>query len=262
MVQPTAEQGTAEHYAYVWEFLVMPEREREFLAAYGPSGSWSRLFRRAPGYVETMLLQDQTTPGRFLTVDRWSSSSAYDGFRERFEAEYQALDRDCEALTHHEACLGSYWELVRPAGEAERMPVHDHIVGTWQLVPELSIYEAGAPPASGVYDITRSGDRYDFVIRWRSEPGGPELSAAFGGPGDGSVQTLALPQGAPVGTPDAMTITRVDDSTLDSEAISAGRVVAYARRRVSDDGSVLSVMQEVRTPDGRGPRSFQVYRRA
>jgi quinol monooxygenase YgiN len=119
MTQPTAEQSTAKRYVYVWEFLVRPEREQEFLAAYGPAGSWSLLFRRAPGYTETILLQDQSTPGRFLTIDRWSSSTAHDRFRARFQAEYQALDRACEAFTHHEASLGSYWELVRPAGEAE-----------------------------------------------------------------------------------------------------------------------------------------------
>jgi hypothetical protein len=142
------------------------------------------------------------------------------------------------------------------------MSQDDRIVGTWILVPELSIYEAGIAPASGVYDIARSGDRYDFAVRWRAEAGGQEFSAAFGGPGDGSIQPLDVLAGAPVGTPDAMTVTRVDEATLDSEAISEGRVVAYARRRVSADGSLLSVVQEVRLPDGRGPRNFQIYRRA
>lgn len=141
------------------------------------------------------------------------------------------------------------------------MAQDDHIVGTWVLIPELSIYEVGAPPASGVYEIARSQDRYDFTVRWTVEVGGAELSAAFGGPGDGSARPLDLPAGAPDGTPDAMTITRVDEATLDSEAILDGRVVAYARRRVSSGGGLLSVMQEVRTPEGRGPRNFQVYRR-
>jgi predicted secreted protein len=47
---------------------------------------------------------------------------------------------------------------------------------------------------------------------------------------------------------------------MHSEASAAGRVVAYARRQVADDGQLLAVMLEVRLPDGRGPRNFQVYR--
>ena len=100
---------------YVWEFKVLPEREQQFLAAYGPSGAWSLLFRKSAGYVETLLLQDQEIPGRFLTIDRWSSQSAHDAFLAQFRAEYEALDRACESLTQHESNLGSYWELINPA---------------------------------------------------------------------------------------------------------------------------------------------------
>src|SRR5262245_36175176 len=92
----------AQRYVYVWEFRVSPGREQEFLAAYGPSGAWSQLFRRAGGYVETLLLQDQTVPGRFLTIDRWSSQGAHDAFLAQFRAEYEALDLACESLTQHE----------------------------------------------------------------------------------------------------------------------------------------------------------------
>ena len=108
-------EASGKRYAYVWEFIVAPHQEREFLEAYGPSGAWSSLFRRAPGYVETLLLRDQAVPGRFLTIDRWRSAEAHDAFRASFHAEYEALDRACEALTQHEASLGAYWELVEPA---------------------------------------------------------------------------------------------------------------------------------------------------
>ena len=101
-------------YVYVWEFKVSPEQEKEFLAAYGSSGAWSLLFRKAAGYVETLLLQDQAVPTRFLTIDRWSSQSAHDAFLIEFRAEYEALDRACESLTQDESGLGSYWELIHP----------------------------------------------------------------------------------------------------------------------------------------------------
>lgn len=40
-----------ERHVYIWEFKVSPEREREFLEAYVSAGPWSRLFRKAPGYL-------------------------------------------------------------------------------------------------------------------------------------------------------------------------------------------------------------------
>jgi heme-degrading monooxygenase HmoA len=98
-------------YVYVWEFTVAPGQEQAFLAAYGPGGSWATLFARAQGYIETLLLQDQAVAGRFVTVDRWASAQAHDAFQARFQAEYDTLDQACEALTRHEASLGSYWEL-------------------------------------------------------------------------------------------------------------------------------------------------------
>jgi quinol monooxygenase YgiN len=101
-------------YVYVWEFKVLPEREQEFLAAYGSSGAWSRLFRKAAGYVGTLLLQDRAVPARFLTIDRWSSHSAHDTFLAGFSAEYEALDRACASLTQYESSLGSYWEVIHP----------------------------------------------------------------------------------------------------------------------------------------------------
>ena len=108
-------QHPTQRYVYVWAFDVAPERMQEFLSAYGPSGAWAQLFRRAPGYLETLLLQDQSDPGRFLTIDRWRSQGARDAFLAEFRAEYDALDRACEPLTRHESNLGSYWEVVDPA---------------------------------------------------------------------------------------------------------------------------------------------------
>lgn len=117
MIQRPTEpiQPPARRYVYVWEFRVAPGRVQEFLAAYGPSGAWSLLFRKSAGYIETLLLQDQTVPDRFLTVDRWSSQSAHDAFRAELLAEYEALDRACEPLTESENSLGSYWEVIHPA---------------------------------------------------------------------------------------------------------------------------------------------------
>jgi heme-degrading monooxygenase HmoA len=98
-------------YVYVWEFLVAPGREQEFLAAYGADGKWARLFRQADGYIETLLLRDRTVAERYLTIDRWSSEDAHAAFLQRFRSQYEALDRECEDLMRYEASLGSYWDL-------------------------------------------------------------------------------------------------------------------------------------------------------
>jgi hypothetical protein len=138
----------------------------------------------------------------------------------------------------------------------------DRFLGTWMLVPELCLYESGPVPASGVYEIAQRDGVVEFGVRWTMEAGGQEFSATFAGPSDATAQSLPLPDGAPQGTPDGLRITRVNASTLDSEALVGDSVVAYARRAASSDGALLAVVQESRSGGGRGPRNFQVYRRA
>jgi hypothetical protein len=95
-------------YSYIWEFHVQPTRRAEFERCYGPSGPWAVLFRRADGYIETVLLRDRSNALRYLTIDSWQSADAYLSFRARFSQEYDDLDRECEGLTSHERCLGEF----------------------------------------------------------------------------------------------------------------------------------------------------------
>ncbi len=161
-------------------------------------------------------------------------------------------------------------------GRAVRMPepvppndAGDRYLGTWELVPELSLYEAGAPPASGRYTIAEPAPGVLALrVRWQAEPGGPAHESAFGGPADGTPQPLpARPAdggaaAAAAAAPDALTLTRVDAHTLDSAALARGRVVASARRVASRDGALLAVVQEQVDAAGRRTRNFQLYRRA
>ena len=100
----------AARYTYLWAFLVEPERLEEFQRHYGPGGSWVELFRQAPGYLETLLLEDAGEPRRFITIDRWESAEAYQSFRARFAREYAELDARCQHLTTQETSLGQYSE--------------------------------------------------------------------------------------------------------------------------------------------------------
>jgi hypothetical protein len=98
-------------FTCIWEFDVPAVAEAEFQRHYGPNGTWAALFRHDPAYVETLLLQDSSAQRRYLTIDRWQSAHAYRAFRERFDAEYEALDRQCGQLTTREVDLGSFSEL-------------------------------------------------------------------------------------------------------------------------------------------------------
>jgi heme-degrading monooxygenase HmoA len=95
-------------YVYIWQYEVRPDAEDRFRQTYGQDGAWVALFRRAPGYVGTDLLQDRQRPRRYLTIDRWDSVESHAGFRARFAAEFAALDRECAALTVREIQLGEF----------------------------------------------------------------------------------------------------------------------------------------------------------
>ena len=94
-------------YEVVWEFRPAPHRQREFEAAYGPTGVWVELFRRDPGYLGTVLIPPSESAGWYRTIDRWESPAAYERFRRTWDSEYQALDRACESLTAGECAMTS-----------------------------------------------------------------------------------------------------------------------------------------------------------
>lgn len=98
-------------YAIVWEFLVPEDQTASFEAAYGPDGPWPQLFARAPGFLEVRLLRCHDRAGRYLTMDRWQSASAFEDFKHQFANEYQALDRQLEGLASSEVHLGSFDEM-------------------------------------------------------------------------------------------------------------------------------------------------------
>ena len=95
-------------YVVVWEFQVREGCEAEFERLYGPEGDWVRLFRNGEGFLETELLKDSVTPGRYLTVDRWASPAAYDAFRKAHSEQFHVIDQRGELLTMRETPLGAF----------------------------------------------------------------------------------------------------------------------------------------------------------
>jgi heme-degrading monooxygenase HmoA len=95
-------------YCYVWSFVVQPECAKDFQAAYGSDGEWTRLFRSDPGYISTSLLADRHNPHHFLTIDLWSSYEAWASFRKRYAEQFESLDREFEQWTVEKAQVGSF----------------------------------------------------------------------------------------------------------------------------------------------------------
>jgi heme-degrading monooxygenase HmoA len=92
-------------YLIVWEYRIRPETRAEFEQIYSATGAWAELFQKGAGYVGTELLRDETTPLRYITIDRWKSKAEYEAFLSAWRQEYETLDAQCEGLTEHESLL-------------------------------------------------------------------------------------------------------------------------------------------------------------
>ena len=100
-------------YLAIWEFETNPNSRAQFEEIYGPDGAWARLFRQSPDYRGTKLIRDFARPGRYLTIDHWSSREAFCAFKHEHATEYATLDKQCESLTERETMVGEF-EEVRP----------------------------------------------------------------------------------------------------------------------------------------------------
>ena len=95
-------------HVILWEFVVHPDKVREFVSAYGPDGDWAQLFRLAAGYQGTELLSSTNNMERFVTIERWNSVDDYAQFHERFSQQYRSLDAQFEDLTLSQTKLGTF----------------------------------------------------------------------------------------------------------------------------------------------------------
>jgi heme-degrading monooxygenase HmoA len=95
-------------FVVVWQFEISEEQVAAFEAAYSHEGAWAQLFRASSEYRGTELLRDAYIPGVYLTIDRWASEEAFRTFRKDHDADYESLDRACDALTSRETRIGAY----------------------------------------------------------------------------------------------------------------------------------------------------------
>ena len=101
----------ASRFTVIWEFQVKPDSIADFEQIYGPAGAWAQLFRLSPDFRGTDLLRDPDCPGRYLTLDHWTTREALSVLKRQHQAEYSALDRRCESLSESEQCLGDFEPL-------------------------------------------------------------------------------------------------------------------------------------------------------
>ena len=95
-------------YVIVWEFIARKDCKEQFESAYGEKGDWVAFFKKGDGYLHTNLLHDTGTARRYLTIDHWTSASAYETFRDRHRQEYEDLDKRFANFTESEKFIGRF----------------------------------------------------------------------------------------------------------------------------------------------------------
>jgi heme-degrading monooxygenase HmoA len=100
-------------YLVIWEFRVRTGQQEKFEEVYGPAGHWAELFRKTGDYVGTELVRDLQRPGRYITLDYWTTSEAYQQFRSEHDQAYASLDAACEQLTESESAIGEFGRTSR-----------------------------------------------------------------------------------------------------------------------------------------------------
>lgn len=95
----------------LWQFKIKPEKRDEFERVYYGRGKWAELFRRDPAFVETRLARDVWRKDTYLCIDVWKDLQSYHDFQVRHHADYEKLDRECEALTEEEISTGIFEDL-------------------------------------------------------------------------------------------------------------------------------------------------------
>jgi heme-degrading monooxygenase HmoA len=83
----------------VWEYDVPEGSAADFERVYGADGGWAQLFSSSDGFEGTELFVSLSTPGRYLTVDRFQDETSWRRFQTEHRDAYLALDAESEGLT-------------------------------------------------------------------------------------------------------------------------------------------------------------------
>ncbi|MFN8441320.1 MAG: hypothetical protein U0175_11145 [Caldilineaceae bacterium] len=128
----------------------------------------------------------------------------------------------------------------------------DNFIGTWQLIPERSIYSAGGPPKSATYQISGNQAELTFTIQWIDQNDKPF-----------HVSYRCVPDGARHSDPSTPTVDQIQteliDHNLQTLSYKDDKLVAIADRKLSADSNELEVTQKYLRPDGGELNILQFY---
>jgi heme-degrading monooxygenase HmoA len=99
-------------------FAYETDDQSRFEEMYGANGAWAEFFRGGDGFVGTELLRDVEQAGRYLVVDRWESSEAYNRFVAKHRDDYMRRVDETAFLYRQELRLGTFenvWTDGHPA---------------------------------------------------------------------------------------------------------------------------------------------------
>jgi heme-degrading monooxygenase HmoA len=80
----------------------------QFEAVHGPDGEWAAFFAGARGYIGTELLRDVEHPSRYLVIDRWESTDAYNVFVAEHRDEFMRRVDDTRYMVEQELRFGTF----------------------------------------------------------------------------------------------------------------------------------------------------------
>lgn len=131
----------------------------------------------------------------------------------------------------------------------------DAFLGIWELDPAQSQYQFGQPPQASLYRIAPGANNSGYMISmsW-TDSQGREAYAAY----------IAMPDGVEYpyensDVADTISMTRLDERTLDTAIFKNGECIAYSLRQLSDDGGVMRIVQSGFVPDGSRFDNYSVY---
>lgn len=130
----------------------------------------------------------------------------------------------------------------------------DRFLGHWEMDVDSNVYERGIPPIEGNYIIEQQENGYLVKMHWTT-PDGQDMSSSYTAIPDGHEYPI---DGAGV---DHMSMTRVNEHILDSDAFKDGVLVLRGRRVLSEDGQQMTITQSGKTPSGEPFTNLSIYRR-
>jgi hypothetical protein len=139
-----------------------------FERVYGPDGAWAGFFRRADGYLGTELL---AAGGRYLLIDRWTSSQAYSEFLDSHRDEYERRAAEAEGLYVREERLGGF-EAAPGPGPGFGLSVLPGRFAVCLLPPD-------APAPERFWSLTRTEDELSVICTEDAVPHGATVQRGW-----------------------------------------------------------------------------------